>query len=60
MKEQELSHSLERIAEVLMQNRIGCKQEAINIALNALGLHVEHNSMRESLNSTQSDYRQNA
>lgn len=60
MKEQELIHSLERVVEVLSQNRNGCKQEAINIALDALGVHVEHNPVREFLNSTQSDYRESA
>lgn len=58
MKDDKLIHSLERIVEVLTQNKNGCKQEAINIALDALGIHVEHNSMREYLNSTQSDYKQ--
>ncbi len=57
MKEQELVHSLERIVEVLKQNKNGCKEEATNIALDALGVHVEHNVIREILNSTQDDYR---
>jgi len=60
MKEHELINSLERVIEVLEQNRNGCKQEAINIALDALGIHVEHNPVREFLNSTERDYRQNA
>jgi hypothetical protein len=60
MKEQELVHSLERVVEVLMQNKNGCKQEATNIALEALGVHVEHNPVREFLNSTQDDYRAGA
>ena len=60
MKEHELKNSLERVIEVLEQNRNGCKQEAINIALDALGIHVEHNPVREFLNSTERDYRQNA
>ena len=58
MKEQELTSALERVVEVLTQNRNGCKQEAINIALDALGVHVEHNSIREFLNSTKNHYRQ--
>ena len=32
-------------------------KEAINIALDALGNHVEHNAIREYLNSTEKDYR---
>lgn len=60
MKEQDLVHSLERIIEVLKQNKNGCNQEAINIALDALGVNVEHNAVREFLNSTQSDYQQSA
>ena len=56
MKKEELIHSLERIVEVLTNNKHGCKQEAINIALDALGNHVEHNAIREYLNSTKEDY----
>ncbi|MCF4010624.1 hypothetical protein [Rheinheimera sp. UJ63] len=55
-KEEELTHSLQRIVEVLSNNKHGCKQEAINIALDVLGNVVEHNSLREYLNSTKEDY----
>lgn len=41
---------LAKIILTLQSDHHGCKEEAINIAKEALGIEVEHNSIREMIN----------
>ncbi|MGK2233245.1 hypothetical protein [Colwellia polaris] len=41
---------LAKIILTLQSDHHGCKEEAINIAKEALGIEIEHNSIREMIN----------
>jgi hypothetical protein len=43
-------HLLAKILLTLEVNHHGCKQEAINLLKEALGMEIEHNSIREMIN----------
>lgn len=42
--------SLAKIVLTLQSRHHGCSEEALNIALDALGVSIEHNTFREMLN----------
>lgn len=42
--------TLAKIILLLQTNHHGCKQEAVNIAKEGLGIEIEHNSIREMIN----------
>ena len=48
----DLNHkrTLAKIILLLQTDHHGCKQEAVNIAKEGLGIEVEHNSIREMIN----------
>ncbi|AOW76229.1 hypothetical protein A3Q34_04775 [Colwellia sp. PAMC 20917] len=41
---------LVKLILTLQSDHHGCKEEAINIAKEALGIEIEHNSIREMIN----------
>jgi hypothetical protein len=41
---------LSKIILTLQSDHHGCKEEAINMAKEALGIEIEHNSIREMIN----------
>lgn len=43
-------HLLAKVLLTLEVNHNGCKQEAINLLKEALGMEIEHNSIREMIN----------
>ncbi|MDN3652336.1 hypothetical protein QWY77_06120 [Thalassotalea ponticola] len=48
--ETEHTKALAKIILLLQTDHHGCKQEALNIAKESLGIEVEHNSIREMIN----------
>jgi ribosomal protein L12E/L44/L45/RPP1/RPP2 len=46
---------LVKIILTLQSDHHGCKEEAINIAKEALGIEIEHNSIREMINEISED-----
>ncbi len=51
MKDEEYRVALVKIILTLQNQKHGCKEEAINIAMEALGSEIEHNPIREMINS---------
>jgi len=46
---------LVKIILTLQSDHHGCKEEAINMAKEALGIEIEHNSIREMINEVSED-----
>ena len=46
---------LAKIILTLQSDHHGCKEEAINMAKTALGIEIEHNSIREMINEISDD-----
>lgn len=46
---------LVKVILTLQSDHHGCKEEAINMAKEALGIEVEHNSIREMINVVSED-----
>jgi len=44
-----------KIILTLQSDHHGCKEEAINMAKEALGIEIEHNSIREMINEISED-----
>lgn len=47
----EIKEVLVKIIVTLENDHHGCKEEAINLAKTALGMKIEHNTIREMINS---------
>jgi len=50
MTEFEFKHTLAKIILTLQSSHHGCNEEAVNIALDALNVSIEHNPIREMIN----------
>jgi hypothetical protein len=46
---------LVKIILTLQSDHHGCKEEAVNMAKEALGIKIEHNSIREMINEVSED-----
>ena len=49
--DREMQETLVKIIVTLENDHHGCKEEAINLARIALGIEIEHNPIREMINS---------
>ncbi|MDO6777374.1 hypothetical protein Q4591_18705 [Shewanella sp. 3_MG-2023] len=47
----EIKEVLVKIIITLENDHHGCKEEAVNLAKSALGIEIEHNTIREMINS---------
>ncbi|MEZ9540315.1 hypothetical protein AB4160_19295 [Shewanella sp. 10N.286.51.B8] len=55
MSDRELKKAIVRIVLTLEAQHHGCREEALNIAREALGLDIEHNPIREMINTIDED-----
>lgn len=50
MLDRQIKKTLVKIILTLENNHHGCKEEAVNLAKQALGYEIEHNEIREMIN----------